>query len=415
MKKKRIYLDNAATTSLDPRVKRVMDPYWEKVYGNPSGIYEEGRRAKEALEGARREVASFINSSSDEIIFTGGGTESNNLAIFGVAETIKELVYSRTGAKGNSTGAKFSEGLKLHIITTKIEHKSVLVSCLELEKRGFDITYLKPDENGLIDPKELKAALKPETILVSVIYANNEIGVIQPIKDMAKIIKDFRKKSKGVESGPYFHIDACQASGYLDMNVNNLGVDLMSANGSKVYGPKGIGFLYKKKGIKLKPVIYGGGQEKGLRSGTENIPAIIGLAHALKIIKEDKGKEVKRISKLRDDLLSGLMKNVPRVFLNGHKTKRLANNLNISVLGVEGESVVLYMDALGVAISTGSACNSSDLEPSHVVNALGKPVEYAHGSLRFSLGRYTSKEDINYVIKIFPDIIKKLRSISAIE
>jgi len=232
---------------------------------------------------------------------------------------------------------------------------------------------------------------------------------------MARVIKNFRKKSSGVKGWPHLHIDACQASGYLDMNVDKLGVDLLSANGSKVYGPKGIGFLYKRKGLKLKPVIYGGGQEKGLRSGTENIPAIMGLAQALRIVKEGGVKEVKRVSKLRDDLFAGITKKVERVFLNGHKTKRLANNLNISVLGVEGESIVLYLDAMGIAVSTGSACNSSDLEPSHVVSALGKPVEYAHGSLRFSLGRYTTKEDVNYVIKVFPDIIKKLRSISAIE
>ncbi len=403
--KKRIYLDNAATTPLDPRVKRAMEPYWEKIFGNPSGIYEDGRRAKEALEEARRDTASFIGSSPDEIIFTSGGTESNNLAIFGIAENIR----------GTGSLIKSSDILKSHIITTKIEHKSILVSCKELEKRGFEITYLSPDEDGLINPQDIKRALKPETVLVSIIYANNEIGVVEPIKEIAKVIKDFRRKNKGGESGPYFHIDACQASGYLDMNVNNLGVDLLSANGSKVYGPKGIGFLYKKKGIKIKPVIYGGGQEKGLRSGTENIPAIVGFAEALKIAKVGGAKEAKKISKLRDELLAGILKKIPRVFLNGHKTKRLANNLNISVLGVEGESVVLYLDALGIAVSTGSACNSSDLEPSHVVSALGKPVEYAHGSLRFSLGRHTTKEDIDYVIKVFPDIIKKLRSISAIE
>jgi len=413
--KKRIYLDNAATTKLDPRVKRAMDPYWEKIFGNPSGIYEEGRRAKEALEGARKEVASFVGASSDEIIFTSGGTESNTLAIFGVVENVRKLASLRTVIEGNSTETKFPDVLNLHVITTKIEHKSVLTSYKELEKRGIEVTYLSPNEDGLIDPNDLKKALKPETVLVSVIYGNNEIGVVQPIPEMAKVIKDFRKKSGGANGWPYLHIDACQASGYLDMNVNNLGVDLLSANGSKVYGPKGIGFLYKRKGLKLKPVIYGGGQEKGLRSGTENIPAIIGLAQALRIVKEEGVKEVKRISRLRDDLLVGITKKIPRVFLNGHKTKRLANNLNISVLGVEGESIVLYLDALGIAVSTGSACNSSDLEPSHVVSALGKPVEYAHGSLRFSLGKYTTKEDINYVIKVFPDIIKKLRSISAIE
>ncbi len=395
--KKRIYLDNAATTPLDPRVKKAMEPYWEKIYGNPSSIYEEGRRAKEALESAREEVASFINSSPDEIIFTSGGTESNNLAIFGLVGNFREMT------------------LKPHIITTKIEHKSVLASCKELEKMGFEVTYLKPDKEGLIEPKDLKAALKPETILVSIIYANNEIGVVQPIREMARIIKDFRRKSKGVGNTPYFHVDACQATGYLDMNVDNLGIDLLSANGSKVYGPKGIGLLYKRKSIKLKSIIQGGGQEKGLRSGTENIPAIMGLVEALRIIKEEGPKEIKRISRLRDLLLEGIEKKVDRIFLNGHKVKRLANNLNISVLGVEGESIVLYLDSLGIAVSTGSACNSSDLLPSHVVNSLGKPVEYAHGSLRFSLGRYTTKEDIEYVIKVFPDIIKKLRGISAIE
>lgn len=398
---KRIYLDHSATTYLDKRVKRAMEPFWGKNFGNPSALYEEGRKAKKALNQARTDIASFINARPDEIIFTGGGTESDNLAIFGVIK----VLGSRTP--------------KSHIITTKIEHHAVLDAVKNLEKEGFEATYLNVDRNGLVDPVDVKKALRPETALVSIIYANNEIGTIQPISEISEIIKkfrDFRRESKikNQESYPLFHTDACQAAGYLEMDVKKLGVDLMTINGSKIYGPKGIGFLYVRSGVKLKPIIYGGGQERSLRSGTENVPAIVGLAEAFKIAQKERKKESARLTKLRDKLAKGIIKTVPKTTLNGHPKKRLPNNVNVSILGIEGESAVLYLDAFGISVSTGSACTSRSLEPSHVIFALGRPSEYSHSSLRFTLGRKTNEKEINYVLKILPEVVKILRKISSL-
>ncbi len=397
---KRIYLDHSATTYLDKRVRRVMDSFWEENFGNPSSLYKEGRKAKKALDKARADIASLIGSRSDEIIFTGGGTESDNLAIFGVVKALG----SRTP--------------KPHIITTKIEHHAVLNAVKNLEKEGFEATYLNVDGNGLVDPADVKQALRPETALVSVMYANNEIGAIQPISEISKIIEKYRKDK--LESGikektPLFHTDACQAAGYLEMDVRKLGVDLMTVNGSKIYGPKGIGFLYVKSGVKLKPIIYGGGQEKDLRSGTENVPAIAGLAKSFKIAQKEKKKESARLIKLRDKLAQGILKTIPKTVLNGHPKKRLPNNVNVSILGIEGESAVLYLDAYGVSASTGSACTSLRLEPSHVISALGRPSEYSHSSLRFTLGRKTNEKEINYVLKVLPEVVKILREISSLK
>jgi len=396
---KRIYLDHSATTYLDKRVKRVMDLFWEKNFGNPSALYEEGRRAKKALDQARADIASVIGARPEEIIFTGGGTESDNLAIFGVVKALE-----------NSASKQ-----KKHIITTKIEHHAILNAVKNLEEEDFKATYLNVDENGLVDPIDVKQALRPETVLVSVMYANNEIGAIQPIAEISEIIKEYRKNKTGIrEKTPFFHSDACQAAGYLEMDVEKLGVDLMTVNGSKIYGPKGIGFLYVRSGVKLKPIVYGGGQEKGLRSGTENLAAIAGLAEAFKISQKERKKESARLIKLRDKLIKGILKTIPKTVLNGHPKKRLPNNVNVSILDIEGESAVLYLDARGIAVSTGSACTSRNLEPSHVISALGRPFEYSHSSLRFTLGRKTNGKEIDYVLKILSEVAGILRKVSSL-
>lgn len=394
---------------MDKRVKKAMEPFWTENFGNPNALYKEGLIARNAVENARTEAAKILGARAKEIIFTNGGTESDNLAIFGVARNFKTS----------------------HIITTKFEHHAVLNSCKQLEKEGFEVTYLNVGKEGVINPEDVARALKPETILVSIMYANNEIGTIQPIREIAKIIRNFKKNREGKltslrtdEEGnpteaklslsvfPYFHTDACQAPGYLDLNVERLGVDLMTINGSKIYGPKGIGLLYIKDGINLRPILYGGEQERKLRPGTENVPAIIGLAEALKIANKDREKESARLVKLRDYFIKRLIGEIPKVVLNGHPTERLPNNVNVSILDAEGESTVLYLDEAGVACSTGSACTSESLEPSHVIMAIGKPHAYAHGAMRFSLGRSTTKKDINYVMSVLPDIIKKLRMFS---
>jgi cysteine desulfurase len=403
---KRIYMDHAATTYLDPRVKKAMESFWLEKFGNPSSIYKEGREAKRAVESARSEIAKIIKAKPEEIIFTSGGTESDNLAIFGVA---RNFVSLKTGNKGNLTETKFSGSP--HIITTKFEHHAVLNPCKFLEKNNFDVTYLDVDKEGIVNPKDVEKALRPETILVSIMYANNEIGTIQSIAEIGKILKNHKAMPTGRQA--VFHTDACQAAGYLDLNVEKLGVDLMTINGSKIYGPKGVGLLYAKKGIKLEPFMRGGEQERKIRPGTENVPGIIGLASAIIISQKEKNKEAKRLAVLRDYFIKRLTAEIPKTFLNGHPGMRLPNNINVSILGTEGESIVLYLDELGVACSTGSACTSESLEPSHVIMALGKPYEYGHGSVRFTLGRHNTKKDIDYVMKILPNIIKKLRSISA--
>ncbi|MEK9209474.1 MAG: cysteine desulfurase family protein [Patescibacteria group bacterium] len=389
----RFYFDHASTTELDPRVKKAMEPYWEKKFGNPSSIYAEGREAKAAIETARKTIADLISARPEEIIFTAGGTESDNLAILG-------------GVRGHRMSSRTSDVPTPHVITLKIEHHAVLRPIEELEKKGLiRAAYLDVDKNGLIDLAEFRKSLTENTILVSIGYANNEIGVIQPIAEISKIIRKFKKEI-------IFHTDACQAASYLEMNVQKLGVDLMAVNGSKIYGPKGIGFLYARNGIKLEPILYGGGQEKGIRSGTENVPAIVGLAEAFRLVQEQRKKESARLIKIRDFIISELQKKIPEVVLNGHPTKRLPNNVSLSVLNAEGESMVLYLDAKGIAASTGSACTSESLEPSHVIMALGLAFEYAHGSLRFTLGRKNTKKDAEYLIKTLPPIVEKLRQMS---
>lgn len=410
---KRIYLDYAATTPMDPRVSEAMEPFWTENFGNAGGLYEEGRKAKEALRESRGKIARVFGARSEEIIFTSGGTESDNLAIFGVARAV-----AAPSSKSDFFGVLKSDffpgaAARPHIITTKFEHHAVLEPCQQLQKEGFDVTFLDVGEDGVVNPEDVRWALRPETILVSIMYANNEIGTIQPIAEIGKIIKEYRElKKKG--GYPLFHTDACQAAGYLDLNVNNLGADLMTVNGSKIYGPKGIGFLYKRSGVKIKPQIVGGGQEMRMRSGTEPVALIVGLAKALEIAQAEREAETARLTPLRDYFISEIQKRIPKVILNGHPTKRLPNNINVSILDIEGEALVLYLDAKGISFSTGSACTSESLEPSHVILALGKPYEFAHASMRFTMGRGTTKEDLDYVLSELPNAVEWLRKVSTL-
>ncbi len=390
---KNIYLDNAATTPLDPLVKEAMLPYLNDKYGNASSFHSVGKEVKDNVDVARKNIGEILNVRPDEILFTSGGTESDNLAILG---------FARMNQKHGK-----------HIITTKIEHHAVLEAVIHLEKKeGFEVTYLETDKDGLVGVKQVEDAIRPDTILISIMYANNEVGTIEPISDIGNMVQKFRQESK--KAFPVFHTDACQASGYLDLDIEKLHVDMLTLNGSKMYGPKGVGLLYVKRGIKLEPLQYGGAQEKGLRPGTENVAGIIGLSKALEIAQKNRKEESERLVVLRDKLVEGLKAKVPKIRLNGHATERLANNVNISFMDIEGEALLLYLDAAGIFASTGSACTSASLDPSHVILALGFPYEVAHGSLRFSLGKHTTEEDIDYVIEALPPLVEKLRSISPV-
>ena len=393
---RQVYLDYAATTPLDPRVKKAMEPFWREKFGNPTSLYKKGREAAEAIGSARKNIAQLINSRPEEIFFTAGGTESINLAIFGVARAIHQ--------KNKKTP---------HIITTKIEHHAVLRSFEALEKEGIKTSYIDVDNQGMININKLKSAVRPETILISVMYANNEIGSIQPIIEIGKWLKQIN--TDRVHNGLtqiLFHTDACQAAVSLDMNVQKLGVDLLSANSSKIYGPKQSGFLYVRGGVHLSPLIYGGGQERDLRSGTENVPGIVGLAKALELAQKDRLRENPRLIKLRDYFRTRVLKKIPKVVVNGpHQAMRLPNNINFSFSGVEGEALLLYLDSYGISVSTGSACSSADLDPSHVLLAIGRTAEQAQSSIRFTLGRQTKKSDLDYVLKILPELVKELRRV----
>ena len=383
MTERKIYLDNSATTRMGPEVKKEFDKYCLEVYGNPGSFHMEGLKAKQAVADARERIAKILNCKSSELVFTSGGTESINLAI-------KGLAYA-------------SNGKRKQIITAKTEHHAVMHTCEFLEKKGFDIVYLDVDENGIVDIEQLKNNISDDTLLVSIMYANNEIGTIQKISEIGKICKEHKVK---------FHTDACQAAGYLSLDVKDLNVDLMSINGSKIYGPKGLGLLYIKTGTVIEPLIHGGGQEGNKRSGTENVPGIMAFVKSLEICEETKEKEVSRLTQLRDKLTNGILESIPKSRLNGHPSMRLPNNVNISFLDVEGEAILLYLDSNGVYASSGSACTSKTLDPSHVVVAMGVPYEYAHGSIRFTLGKETIPEDIDFVLKILPEIISNLRKIS---
>ncbi len=380
-----VYLDNAATTPVEPEVLKAMEPYYREKFANPSGIYSFAQEVKKDIENAREKMAEFLNANSSEIIFTGSGTESDNNAIKGIAFA--------------------NQGKGKHIITSKIEHHAVLNTCKYLEQHGFFVTYLPVDKYGLIDPSDFKKAIRKDTILTSIMYANNEIGTIEPVKELAEIAK---------EHNIYFHTDAVQAAGKIRLDVKHLGVDLLSISAHKFYGPKGAGLLYIKKGTKIHPLIHGGHHEKNRRAGTENVAGIIGMAKAAEISMEFlKNPESNlKIKKLRDMLEKGITEKISEVIVNGHPEKRMNNILNICIKYIEGESILIHLDFEGICASSGSACTSGSLEPSHVLLALGLPHEVAHGSIRFSFGKFNTEEDVRKVLDVLPEIVEKLRNMS---
>jgi cysteine desulfurase len=383
---KEIYLDHAATTHVDPRVKEAMDRYWTEEFGNPGSFHTAGLRALKALNTARATVAKIMNCAPEEVIFTGSGTESINTALKGS--------FWANKAKGK------------HIITSTIEHHAVLETCEYLAKHhGAEITYVPVDRSGHVRPEALENAIRPDTILVTIMYANNEIGTINRISELAAIAKKHKV---------LFHTDACQAGGVLDIDVKKLGVDLMTINGSKLYAPKGVGVLFVRRGVQLHPLLHGGGQEFRMRSGTENVPCIVGFARALELAHQEREAENARLTTLRDKLINGILTTVPKTFLNGHPTERLPNNVNISFMDIEGEALLLMMNEHGICASTGSACTSKSLDPSHVILALGLPYEASHGSIRFTLGRNTTEAGIYKVIEVLPGIVQRLRHLSPV-
>ena len=387
---KKIYLDYAATTPLDPQVEKVMRPFYFENFGNPMSLHSFGQVAFEAVEKARGQVAKFLNASAEEIIFTSGATESNNLAVRGVVKA-----YLKNNKK------------KPHIITTSFEHHCVLNTCQELKKESLvEVTFVRPEKNGIIDPKKIEKALKLNTILVSVMYVNNEIGTIQPIKKIGALIN---KKNPAI----IFHTDATQAINYLDCNVKKLGIDMLSLSAHKIYGPKGVGALWVKKGTSLSQVQAGGDQENKKRAGTHNVPGIVGLGEAIQQVQSPKFKvKTKEILKLRNYLIENVLKEIPDSWLNGDTEKRSPNNINFGFKNVEGEALILMLDSYGIAASTGSACSSGTLEPSHVLLSLGLKPEEAHGSLRITLGKYTTQKDISHTLKILRKVVADLRKIS---
>lgn len=380
---RKVYLDHNATTPTHPEVVKAILPYYKEVFGNASSVHQFGQQARKAIDEAREKIANFIGASPKEIVFTSGGTEANNLALKGV-------VYANE-RKGK------------HIITSSMEHHAVLNPCKYLEKKGFKVTYLPVDKYGLVDPEEVRRAITKETILISIIHANNEVGTIEPITEIGKIAK---------EIGIYFHTDAAQTVGKIPVNVNELNIDLLSLSGHKIYGPKGIGVLYIRKGTRIQPLIQGGHHEKNRRAGTENVPAIVGLGKAIEIAKATMEKESMRLTNLRNKLCSGIGEKIDYVRLNGHPGKRLPNTLNMSFEFVEGESMILNLDLKGIAVSTGSACTSGSLEPSHVLKAMRVDPAVAQGSIRFSLGKDNTEEDIDYVLEVLPEIVSRLRAMS---
>lgn len=380
---KRVYLDYAATTPVDPEVIRAMIPYLSEVWGNPSSIHACGLEARASVEDAREKIASLIGANKSEIYFTSGGTEADNWALKGIAYANRE----RDG----------------HIITSTIEHHAILETCKYLEDKGFSVTYLPVDGYGMIDPDSVRKAITPKTVLISVMLANNEVGSIEPIAEIGKISKS---------AGVYFHTDAVQAVGHIPVDVNKLGVDMLSISAHKLYGPKGIGILYIRSGTKIEPLIHGGGQEKQMRAGTENVPGIVGFGKAADLARADMDEEASRLSRLRDSLIKIVLEKVEGTRLNGHHIKRLPNNVNISFEYVEGEAICLNLDLVNICAATGSACSSESMEASHVLLAMGLNPEMARSSLRFSLGKWSTEGNINYVIEKLPGVVSRLRSIS---
>jgi cysteine desulfurase len=380
---RRIYLDHNATTPVHPEVLEAMLPYYKDKFGNASSIHSFGREAKVALEESREKVAKFINASPQEIYFTCGGTESDNLAIKGTAFANRK--------KGK------------HIITSKIEHHAILESCKFLEKEGFEVTYLPVDKYGLVDPDDLKKALRKDTILVSIMHVNNEVGTIQPLEELCKITK---------EKGAYFHTDAVQSVGKMPVDVQKLNVDMLSMSGHKIYGPKGVGAIYIRKGTRMTSWSHGGSHERSRRAGTENVPGIVGLAKVVEIAERDMEQQSQQMKNLTEAFYQKVTHAIPDVILNGHLEKRIPNTLNLSFKAVEGESIILSLDLKGVAVASGSACTSGTLEPSHVLSAMGISPEIAQGAIRFSFGRENTMADVDYVVGILPEIVSRLRAMS---
>lgn len=377
------YFDHAATTPTRTEVIEAMLPYFNQKFGNPSSIYSLGRDSKKAIEEAREKVAKAISAQPREIFFTGSGTEADNWAVKGIAYANRQ--------KGK------------HIITTAIEHHAVLHTCQYLESDGFEVTYLPVDADGLVTAEQVRAAIKPDTILVTIMFANNEIGTIQPIAEIGKVVK---------EKGIYFHTDAVQAIGNVDINVSDMNIDLLSMSSHKFYGPKGIGALYIKKGVKITSFLHGGAQERGRRASTENVAAIVGLAKALELAVENIELYNKKLLGLRERTINEIQKKIPFIKLNGHREKRLPGNVNFSFEFIEGESLLLMLDMKGIAASSGSACTSGSLDPSHVLLAIGLPHEIAHGSLRITFGEENSDADVDYLMGVLPDIVQRLREMS---
>lgn len=380
---KNIYLDNAATTAVAPEVLEAMKPYFCEEYGNPSSAYEFSGKIAAKVEEARKTIAESIGAKSKEIFFTSGGSESDNWAIKGVADAFRE--------KGN------------HIITTKIEHHAVLSTCEFLEKHGYEVTYLDVDDKGLVDPKALEAAIRAETILVSIMFANNEIGTIEPIAELGRIAH---------EHGVYFHTDSVQAFAHVPINVDEMNIDILSASAHKIHGPKGIGFLYIRNGIKISNLIHGGGQERGRRAGTTNTAGIIGFAKAVELANAHMEENIKYETALRDRLIEKVLEEIPYTRVNGDRINRLSNNANFCFRFIEGESLLIMLDQKGICCSSGSACTSGSLDPSHVLLAIGLPQEIAHGSLRLTLSAETTEKDIDYTIESLKAIVERLRSMS---
>lgn len=380
---RKVYLDNAATTALSPKVLEQMMPYLTAIYGNPSSPHSFGQEARKGVEHARDQVAKALNALPEEIIFTGCGTESDNTVLFGVAE--------RYAKKGN------------HIITTNVEHHAILHTCEALEKRGIEVTYLPVDENGMVTAEQVANAITDKTILVSIMFANNEVGTIMPIAEIGKVCR---------ERGVLFHTDAVQAVGHVPIDVKAMNIDLLSLSAHKFHGPKGVGALYMKKGVRLPAYVMGGAQERNRRAGTENVAGIVGLGAAIELATENLVESAARMTKLRDKLIAGIAARIPEVKLNGHPTLRLPNNVNYSIKYIEGESILLMLDMNGIAASSGSACTSGSLDPSHVLLALGLTHEVAHGSVRLTLSDETTEEDIDYVLDVLPKVAERLRAMS---
>lgn len=378
-----VYLDNAATTKVRPEVVEAMLPYFTEIYGNASAVYDFGQKCKQAIEDARETIGSSIGTRASNIYFTAGGSESDNWALKGVAEAYKD--------KGK------------HIITTKIEHHAILHTCAYLEQQGYEVTYLDVDADGLVSPEDVKKAIRPDTILISVMFANNEIGTIEPIEEIGAIAH---------EHGILFHTDAVQAYAQVPIDVEKMHIDLLSASGHKLNGPKGIGFLYIRQGLKLKSFIHGGAQERKRRAGTENVPGIVGLGKAVEIAMATMDERIKKESELRDYLIARIEDEIPFAKLNGHRVKRLPNNINFCFRFIEGESMLIMLDMAGICGSSGSACTSGSLDPSHVLLAIGLPHEIAHGSLRLTLSDEITKDQLDYVVDHLEEIVAKLRSMS---